>query len=195
MKTCAKCQEEKPTSAFSRNGCTSDGLQERCRTCCNAYAKARNREAISAQRRARNAADPRPNRARVRAWNAANRTAAVAIYGGRCVQCGSTDRLEFDHVNTDGSEHRAVEISTVMCARIARCGRRIQDWQLQLLCHSCHRAKTDGERKRSTMDRDAEIVRRRQTGETMRVIAEAVGVSSGTVYRIVKLHAVNGGLQ
>ena len=37
MKTCTKCKEEKPFSAFSKNRSTKDGLSCHCKTCKNEY--------------------------------------------------------------------------------------------------------------------------------------------------------------
>jgi hypothetical protein len=208
-KKCSKCGHEKPTNQFSRNRSQRDGLQAHCRKCSNAYARARyeaerprllaemkeyreaNQEAIAARRKARNAANPEPNRTRARRWNRANRAVAIEIYGGRCVECGSTDRLELDHVNTDGNVHRAREAAQTMHGRIARAGCRLDDWDLQLLCATHHRAKTDAERRAATADRDAEILRLRSRGGTMRDIASAVGCSIGTVHRIIVVGGVD----
>lgn len=68
------------------------------------------------------------------------RERAIQIYGGACVWCGSTDDLEFDHVNNDGKAHRAVEHGTNWLRRISRAGRRDDRWEIQLLCGPCHRA-------------------------------------------------------
>ena len=45
LKTCTKCNEEKPASEFNKNKATKDGLASHCKECRKAYRKA-NREAI-----------------------------------------------------------------------------------------------------------------------------------------------------
>lgn len=70
---------------------------------------------------------------------AAARATALAIYGGQCMECGSTDQLEFDHVDNDGGDHRAVESQPKMIRRIAKLGRPISDYHIRLLCRPCHR--------------------------------------------------------
>lgn len=79
-----------------------------------------------------------------RQHRAAVRARAAAVYGGRCVACGATSDLEFDHVDVDGAEHRRAERQTAMLARIARSGAPLTDRALQLLCTACHRQKTHG---------------------------------------------------
>ncbi len=39
MKTCSKCKEAKPLSAFHKNQTQSDGLHTYCKICANAYCK------------------------------------------------------------------------------------------------------------------------------------------------------------
>jgi len=41
MKTCRKCHTDQPLENFGRDPTRPDGLQRNCRTCMNAYAKAR----------------------------------------------------------------------------------------------------------------------------------------------------------
>jgi hypothetical protein len=67
----------------------------------------------------------------------ANRLRAIALLGSRCVKCGATDRLEFDHINSEirngdigpmfGRSWEKVEAELPLC---------------QLLCFGCHRDKT-----------------------------------------------------
>lgn len=67
------------------------------------------------------------------------RTAALRQLGGTCAECGTTDELTFDHIDTDvrnvyqigalfmwGAEER-IETELGLC---------------QLLCRSCHGRKT-----------------------------------------------------
>lgn len=122
-----------------------------------------NREKIQESARARYAANPVRRRNSSRKWMAENleksraasriyvariRAEAVRVYGGVCVTCKSTDRLELDHVNNDGRAHRKIEPHTQMYARIARTGARLTDVELQLLCVPCHHTKTGLERRK-----------------------------------------------
>lgn len=67
------------------------------------------------------------------------RAKAVAEFGGKCVKCGSDDRLQFDHINPATKLYRVVELwdSSRKWA--------IERDKLQLLCYTCHRAKTISE--------------------------------------------------
>jgi hypothetical protein len=64
------------------------------------------------------------------------RRQAIEYLGGKCVKCGSTDDLQFDHVDP---KTKAVEISKstlkkeVFWAEVKKC---------QLLCGKCHSEKS-----------------------------------------------------
>jgi 5-methylcytosine-specific restriction endonuclease McrA len=74
-----------------------------------------------------------------------NRLAAIAYLDGECVNCGSTERLEFDHIKNDRKDE-------------AHCIGRMLDsvWdklktelnKCQLLCKPCHCIKSAAERGR-----------------------------------------------
>jgi hypothetical protein len=85
------------------------------------------------------------HRERSRGAVARRRDRAEAVYGGRCVVCGATEALEFDHPNEDGNEHRQDESISAMLSRIALQG-RLEDRELQLLCSRHHQIKTAVER-------------------------------------------------
>jgi 5-methylcytosine-specific restriction endonuclease McrA len=76
-----------------------------------------------------------------RARYLSRRQQAVLHLGGCCVHCGSTDDLEFDHVNPAS---KSFQITRMLCklpwvallAELDKC---------QLLCHPCHRAKSNEE--------------------------------------------------
>lgn len=82
------------------------------------------------------------NKDRVKTRYADYRDRAIAIYGGRCTRCGSTDRLEFDHEESDGEEHRKIESHLTLYRRIALLGSPITDYRLRLLCAPCHRSRS-----------------------------------------------------
>lgn len=70
-------------------------------------------------------------RRRRRLWFAAN---------GPCRECGSWDRLELDHIDPEKKVHHAIWSWSLQkrSAELAKC---------QVLCHGCHRAKTNADRR------------------------------------------------
>jgi len=149
-KRCTKCGEEKPLDEFSRDRRASTGRLSACKQCQSQYNAAYH--AANAERKAAQwAAYYAAHREQVARYQAAyyteNRDEAIRVYGGRCEQCSSTDRLEFDHPNGDGKAHRKVESIRRMYERIARSGVRITDWDLRLLCFDCHKSFTAEQRR------------------------------------------------
>ena len=82
----------------------------------------------------------------ISASRAADRAAAIAVYGGECAMCHSKEDLEFDHIDGDGWKHRLVEDSYAMVRRIVRTGGPLQDYRLRVLCWSCHHSRGMRER-------------------------------------------------
>ena len=70
-----------------------------------------------------------------REWCRKRRALWLAIYGGECWKCGSTNELQFDHVDASTKvTHRLWSRShTAIGAELAKC---------QLLCRHCHYLKT-----------------------------------------------------
>jgi hypothetical protein len=63
----------------------------------------------------------------------------VASKGGVCVKCGSSDRIEIDHIDPALKEYK---IATIWSRR-----KEIREYELakcQLLCYDCHKEKTLG---------------------------------------------------
>ncbi len=65
------------------------------------------------------------------------RARAVELLGGCCAECGSTDRLQFDHVDPSTKEFEIADRIAQyawprIIAELAKC---------QLLCFDCHVAK------------------------------------------------------
>lgn len=114
--------QTRPLADWYRNRCRPDGLGTWCKPCHRTAYNERHRD-----------------------WQVANlrrtRKAAEAVYGGCCSKCGSTERLQFDHVNGDGAAHRQRENVQAMYRRISRQG-VLADVDLQLLCICCHWEKT-----------------------------------------------------
>jgi len=62
--------------------------------------------------------------------------------GGKCVVCGSTENLEFDHIKRD----RKYTITQAVSLSQERLDEELK--KCQLLCHECHMNKTVAERNR-----------------------------------------------
>ena len=133
-KFCFKCEQFLETVAnFKLQPDTHDGFTRHCNQCEKARSGQRQRAA---------------------------RECAIDIYGGSCAACGAADSpfnpLEFDHIGNGGGEHRNHEKPPTMISRIAMTGERITDYtnketgesvpvEIQLLCKSCHRSKTEAD--------------------------------------------------
>lgn len=68
-----------------------------------------------------------------------NRARAIDLLGGKCVRCGSTDRLEFDHINNDrGAKHNCLSsLFRYSWDRVV-----LELSKCQILCRGCHALKT-----------------------------------------------------
>jgi hypothetical protein len=121
---CPRCRAFKPVGEFATDRSRKFGYATKCRACDAAAHRARY---VPSEARAARVAD---------------RSRAIEIYGGVCAMCGSTDDLEFDHVDRNGQDHRTVETPLQMVRRIARTGERLTDYRLRLLCRPDHR-RTD----------------------------------------------------
>jgi hypothetical protein len=130
---CTACGQVKPLSDFVKDRLKPLGVGSRCRECDNARSREYYARAGAAKRER----------------DASRRAAAVAAYGGKCVDCGTTERLEFDHPNRDGAEHRRAENPKALARRIATAG-VIPDRNLELRCAPCHR-KVDAKRRVKAM--------------------------------------------
>lgn len=67
----------------------------------------------------------------------ARRADAIEHLGGVCVRCGSVEDLHFDHVDP---ATKTAEIAKIMLRRLDRLYEELA--KCQLLCQSCHIAKT-----------------------------------------------------
>lgn len=70
-------------------------------------------------------------------YRAKNRAKALAYLGGKCKSCGTTEKLEFDHINPEDVSFRISQNLAaawlVLKAELDKC---------QLLCRTCHWIKT-----------------------------------------------------
>lgn len=68
------------------------------------------------------------------------RQMAIDLLGGKCVECGTTKRLEFDHINVDRVDDRHVITRLISDTSWATVLEELK--KCQLLCNSCHWEKT-----------------------------------------------------
>lgn len=65
------------------------------------------------------------------------RRKAIAHLGGRCIKCGSSDNLQFDHIERNAKSFEIAKLSSKnekdFWLEIEKC---------QLLCNTCHQEKT-----------------------------------------------------
>jgi hypothetical protein len=155
-KPCSRCEMVKDLGAFTVDRSRPTGRKSWCRTCDAAACAARyernpevvrsrylrNRDQLNANRTARHR---QKDDARHAEWkwsrnerNAQHRARAIEIYGGCCTWCGSTEDLQFDHVNNDGTAHRQVEPVNNWVQRVSVSGKPDPTWLIQLLCEPCH---------------------------------------------------------
>lgn len=76
--------------------------------------------------------------------------------GGKCVRCGSTENLEFDHIDSNSKE---ISIATHLSYSMDTIQNELQ--KCQLLCKSCHIQKTKEEKdaKAKISNQDAKSIR------------------------------------
>lgn len=74
-------------------------------------------------------------------WAVRWRVRLMHILGGQCRQCGSTNNLEFDCIESRGDRHHKMDTS----ARMSFYRREYREFNLQILCQSCNARKADKE--------------------------------------------------
>lgn len=75
---------------------------------------------------------------------AERRAKAIDLLGGECVECGSTDRLEFDHIKNDREDYKHMLGHLLGSCTWKRIVEELK--KCQLLCHACHLIKSHVER-------------------------------------------------
>lgn len=107
----------------------------------------------------------------------------VERLGGRCVVCGTTENLEFDHKDpTTKTLHLSRQLTrakTIIEHECTKC---------QLLCRTCHILKSRNDGSRSVLtDVDVHEIKTRYTqgNVTQQQLAEEFGVSPRTISAVV----------
>lgn len=73
-------------------------------------------------------------------WIQARRFEWIALQGGKCVQCGSAENLEVDHINR---QEKTLKPSQIWSRR--KEVREVELLKCQVLCYHCHKIKTINE--------------------------------------------------
>jgi len=64
------------------------------------------------------------------------RNELIVMLGGKCVQCGSTQRLEFDHINPSEKEYSIADMCSLSKEKLDE-----EIKKCQLLCYKDHKKK------------------------------------------------------
>lgn len=72
---------------------------------------------------------------------------AIELLGGKCVNCGSIERLQFDHIKRDRVEKKRVITIMINSTTWENVLEELK--KCQLLCFSCHIKKSNAERGRT----------------------------------------------
>lgn len=86
--------------------------------------------------------DPEKQKEAQRRYNKNRRLRYIRDYGGKCVQCGSKKKLEFDHI--DRATKTAPSSHAIWSRRETHIEEELK--KCQLLCKACHINKTHAER-------------------------------------------------
>jgi 5-methylcytosine-specific restriction endonuclease McrA len=127
------------------------------------------------------------------AWMQRRRLRAINLLGGQCAECSSTEDLQVDHVDPHSKDPllRALKTASFWSwawhrieAELAKC---------QVLCRSCHKAKSAGESPRGeqhglhvlTTGQVRDIRRRVLAGESQVSVGHLYGVGRKHVWDLV----------
>lgn len=77
-----------------------------------------------------------------RRYSRKRRGAIIDYLGGKCVECGTAERLEFDHIDP---EQKSFDIKANLTLSNPEVREELE--KCQLLCYDCHRAKSAREKE------------------------------------------------
>ena len=127
------------------------------------------------------------------AWMKRRRLRAIALLGGRCAECGSTDDLQVDHVDPESKDPllRALKTASFWSWAWHRIEKELA--KCQVLCRPCHKAKTASEGIRGaqhhnsvlTTEQVREVRQRVLSGEPQASVALAFNVDRRHVWDLV----------
>lgn len=79
---------------------------------------------------------------RQREWASRKRLELIDLLGGKCLSCGSKEKLEFDHVNNSLRDWEAAKLD--QSSRMSKYWQDYKNGNIQLLCEMCNRTKPKG---------------------------------------------------
>tara|TARA_Y100000593_G_scaffold90405_1_gene176766 strand:- start:4201 stop:4629 length:429 start_codon:yes stop_codon:yes gene_type:complete len=103
-----------------------------------------------------------------------------AFFDGKsCARCGSTDRMELDHIDPSKKVHHAIW-------SWSKVRRREELSKCQVLCHECHSAKTSRFRRVLTDEQVVAIRAGYSAGDSLRKLSRDFCVDRSTIKRAVE---------
>jgi 5-methylcytosine-specific restriction endonuclease McrA len=129
-----------------------------------------------------------------RKWLSNRRLRGIELLGGVCIRCGSTEKLEFDHVDPSSKDPSLREGKTRQGFPWSWSWQRVEVElrKCQLLCSDCHQIKTNqdmplqtqGEKHyRSTLTED-NVRLIRQSSDSYSQLAKRFNVNKSAVAKI-----------
>lgn len=162
-KECNTCFETKSIELFHKNPSTKDGINTKCKDCVKEYRRAyylknKHKELSNNKTWKTNNPDYMSNyfasdkgKESRRESRERAKKRVIEHFGGECAECGSDQKLELDHKNGDGKEHRKKVFGSQkgcdMYKYLVANNMNTDGYILQLLCYDCHRHKTNIEMK------------------------------------------------
>ena len=108
---------------------------------CNRKYRELNKEKIADYRRKHREENKEKMREERREHHKEKRAHCIEYLGGKCVVCGTTHNLQFDHIKRETKKYtigrRIHQPFTIIKEELDKC---------QLLCYDCHKIKTKSER-------------------------------------------------
>ncbi len=114
-----------------------------------------------------------------------NRAKSVKFLGGKCVDCGRTDELQFDHKDPTTKITNIARLLTSSWDKI-----KIELVKCQLLCYDCHHNKTieskDKQHKLTFAEADGIRIKYQTSKYTHQELAIIYKVSKSTIAKILR---------
>ena len=93
----------------------------------------------------------RKNSGYTQRYRLAKKQQAIELLGSKCINCGSTERLEFDHIKMDREDDKHIVTRMIYSNKWSDVLEELK--KCQLLCKSCHIKKSNSERGHTGLQR------------------------------------------
>jgi hypothetical protein len=121
------------------------------------------------------------HRAYMKEWYARKKGELVALLGGRCVKCGTTDGLTFDHIDPSTKKMPIGKMTKYSIEEV-----REGAMKCQLLCKGCHITKTKANKDNpSAKLTDEEVTSIRTEYSSGMVSQRALGLKYGVTNSVI----------